>query len=446
MWTEHKKGEENQGAPALSVETVARVVDEAGKAAEGVEKMVDKVMGMWRTEEEPKEAGVLVFGKEAWLKAAVWAKAAEGEVTMMGVTRDKDSLYVEDVVLLEQEATTGSVDMYGDALAAHMEGCAAKGIEPRRCMRVWIHTHPVGVTAPSGTDWRTFRETFGGGDHAVMFIMCAESGWRCAKLAVAWEGVRFESDLKVWTPELRGVGVDREVVRGLVEEFGSKVKAPAAHVWDAAGPGRGPVVNLGGYSGLGMYGEPMDDGWGEYREEAAAANVDVKGEEAAIAFVREVVDQVLVLKKGGVWGMVDVKDLWDGALGRIGRSVYRYTKKNNSWTIMEEGACPSSVGEGGRYADAVPAGAGGDGKIEDVMEKVLRAEALSGEEVMWVLDRLVDEAEDVCEVMRAADAAAEDVNDAEEVADSFRAAREQVEALDGWPDKWVEPTGDRMWE
>ena len=138
--------------------------------------------------------------------------------------------------------------------------------------------------------------------------------------------------------------------------------------------------------------------------------------------------------------MVDVKDLWDGALGRIGGSVYRHTKKDSSWTLMEKGA----RGGGGRYADAVPAG--GAEKMEDVMETVLRSEALSGEETMWVLDRLVDEAEDVCDVMRAANANVVDVHDAEEIANSFREAREKVEELEGWPDKWVEPTGDRMWD
>ena len=415
MWKEYKKGEENQSALALSVETVAGVVDVAKKEAEGTEKMVEKVMGIWGAGKEPDEAGMLVFGEEAWLKAMVWARAAEGEVTMMGVTRDKDSLYVEDVVLLEQEATGGSVDMYGGTLAAHMEKCAAKGIEPRRCMRVWMHTHPSGVTGPSGTDWRTFRETFGGGDHAVMFIMCAETAWRCAKLAVVWEGVRFESDLKVWTPELRGVGVDRAVVRELVEEFRSKVKPPAAvaREWD---------VN------------EVYDYWGrQYAVPEEPGRVEELGSVGGG-------DQVLALKKGGVWGVVDVKDLWDGALGRIGGSVYRHTKKDSSWTLMEKGA----RGGGGRYADAVPAG--GAEKMEDVMETVLRSEALSGEETMWVLDRLVDEAEDVCDVMRAANANVVDVHDAEEIANSFREAREKVEELEGWPDKWVEPTGDRMWD
>lgn len=417
MWPEYKKGEEKQSALALSVEAVAKAVGGAQGEAAKAEKMVEKVMRMWAVEEEPKGAGVLVFGKEAWLKVMVWATAADGEVTMMGVTRDKDALYVEDVVLLDQEVTTVSVDMYGGALAAHMEECAAKGIEPRGCMRVWIHTHPRGVTAPSGTDWATFRETFGGGDHAVMFIMCAESGWMCAKLAVVWEGVRFETDLKVWTPTLGEA--DRAVVKGLVEEFRGKVRAPAAsvHVQEK------------------WFGEGEYD-WGQQW-------ADVCGVEEPGRVMGAVLGgQVLVLKKGGVWGMVDVKDLWDGALGRIGGSVYRYGKKGGLWTYVE--AMPG----GGATVGGGPVGTAAreERKMEDVMEKVLRAGALSGEEVMWVLDRLVDEAEDVCEVMRAGVASAEELQDAEEVADSFREVREKVEVLDGWPDRWVEPADDRMWE
>src|SRR6185295_1768088 len=69
-----------------------------------------------------------------------------------------------------------------NAVADHFDSHLEQGVQPVRCGRLWIHTHPGGSALPSSTDEETFVRGFGSCDWAVMMIL-ARSGQTYARLA-----------------------------------------------------------------------------------------------------------------------------------------------------------------------------------------------------------------------------------------------------------------------
>jgi len=111
------------------------------------------------------------FTPYAWAKMIYLRDKLDTEVSAFGVTALEDDGLIEDVVLFEQEVSAGSVDVEADAVNDMMAELDEQGIDPYRCTRVWIHTHPAGIGTPSGVDERTFKEeVFTGPDWAVMMI------------------------------------------------------------------------------------------------------------------------------------------------------------------------------------------------------------------------------------------------------------------------------------
>lgn len=107
----------------------------------------------------------------AMLKLSYLCHAAETEIGGFGVSGEKDLLYVDDFELLRQASTIASTDLDDEAVADHIERYAERGIEPVRCGRIWIHTHPGSSPTPSMTDEQTFSRCFGGCDWSVMLIL-----------------------------------------------------------------------------------------------------------------------------------------------------------------------------------------------------------------------------------------------------------------------------------
>jgi proteasome lid subunit RPN8/RPN11 len=107
----------------------------------------------------------------AWLKLQFLCHAGPTEVAAFGLAAPDDPLFLEDILVVRQNATPVTVAFDDEAVADLFDGMVDAGIEPGRFARVWLHTHPGASVEPSGTDEDTFHRVFGGCDWAVMGIL-----------------------------------------------------------------------------------------------------------------------------------------------------------------------------------------------------------------------------------------------------------------------------------
>ena len=117
-------------------------------------------------------SNALKWTRSAYLKLLFMCKAADTEIGGFGITDPLDPLRVIDFELIKAEVTTSFVDFCDVSMAQFQAAQAEKGIHPRQCRRIWVHTHPSGMGAtPSGQDRQTFDTYFKDMDYGVMFIM-----------------------------------------------------------------------------------------------------------------------------------------------------------------------------------------------------------------------------------------------------------------------------------
>jgi hypothetical protein len=113
----------------------------------------------------------LTFSPLAWLKLQFLCHAGPTEVAAFGLSSKADPLYLDDVLVVKQRATSVSVAFDDGAVADLFDRMLDAGIPPARFGRVWLHTHPGVSVEPSGTDEATFARVFGACDWAVMAIL-----------------------------------------------------------------------------------------------------------------------------------------------------------------------------------------------------------------------------------------------------------------------------------
>jgi len=119
----------------------------------------------------------LRFTPYAFAKMLYMKDKGSTEVSGFALTDEKDPYLVIDFIVPEQECTGATTEMSADGIVAVFdrvsgpEKFGGMGLSPGRFGRIWVHTHPGFSSEPSGTDWSTFRETFGGKDWAIMFIL-----------------------------------------------------------------------------------------------------------------------------------------------------------------------------------------------------------------------------------------------------------------------------------
>lgn len=140
----------------------------------------------------------LRFTPYAWAKLRFMCESASTEIGGYGLTDEDDELLVTDFLLVKQVTSSTSVDFDSQDRNRMLAEMDAEGIPPRRCTRVWIHTHPEGVNRPSGFDDVIFRKNFSGQDFAVMFIMArgSENGVY-ARARLEYKGRVFQSEMNV---------------------------------------------------------------------------------------------------------------------------------------------------------------------------------------------------------------------------------------------------------
>ena len=113
----------------------------------------------------------LIFAPLAWLKLQFFLHAGSTEIGGFGISSADDLLYIEEFRTVRQSVSAVTVEFDDQAVADHFDRCVDQGIEPQRCARIWIHTHPGESAQPSQTDEKTFMRVFGACDWSVMFIV-----------------------------------------------------------------------------------------------------------------------------------------------------------------------------------------------------------------------------------------------------------------------------------
>ncbi len=129
----------------------------------------------------PSDLPTLTFSPLAWLKLKYLCHAGDTEIGGFGLSSESDPFYIEDILVPRQDTTAVHVSFHPDSVADITEDLVERGVEPNRCRRVWIHTHPGTSPNPSSTDERTFQDVFGRCDWSVMFIL-ARGGDTYARL------------------------------------------------------------------------------------------------------------------------------------------------------------------------------------------------------------------------------------------------------------------------
>ncbi len=137
----------------------------------------------------------------AWLKYRSMCRGVDTEMAMMGISAEDDPFFIEDFVVLQQEASAAYVEFTDEAIADFVEDMAdRRNIPTWRFFRVWAHTHPGNSPHPSGTDHDTLGRVWARAPWAIMLIMARDFSL-FAKLRVnCLEGpvpFHLEKELKV---------------------------------------------------------------------------------------------------------------------------------------------------------------------------------------------------------------------------------------------------------
>jgi proteasome lid subunit RPN8/RPN11 len=123
----------------------------------------------------------LRFTPYAWAKWEFLRDRGPTEIAGFGISALEDSLLVEDLVLIPQQATVTTVAFDDLAVAEFFDEQVDRGLRPEQFARIWLHTHPGHSPQPSGTDEETFAQVFGNCSWAVMAIL-AQGGDAYARL------------------------------------------------------------------------------------------------------------------------------------------------------------------------------------------------------------------------------------------------------------------------
>ena len=119
----------------------------------------------------PEPAPQLVFSPAAWLKLMFFLHAGDHEVGGFGISSEHNPLYVEQFLTVSQTVSPVNVQFDDAAVADYFDRCVDAGLQPERCGRIWVHTHPADSPNPSCTDEETFQRVFGSCHWAVMCIV-----------------------------------------------------------------------------------------------------------------------------------------------------------------------------------------------------------------------------------------------------------------------------------
>ena len=113
----------------------------------------------------------LIFSPAAWLKWQFFCHAGDTEVAGFGLSSPRNPLYLDDLLVIRQRATSVTVAFDDHAVADLFDELTDLTISPSRFARIWLHTHPGSSVTPSSVDESTFSRCFGSTDWGVMGIL-----------------------------------------------------------------------------------------------------------------------------------------------------------------------------------------------------------------------------------------------------------------------------------
>jgi proteasome lid subunit RPN8/RPN11 len=120
----------------------------------------------------------------------------EIEISGWAVSDPKDPLLIIDFQTIKQEGGYATTEIDDDAQSDYLLAMADAGIEPERCCRIWVHTHPGKWVDPSGQDVETFERYTKGADWGVMLIVGDGTMRARMKIGKVFEGA-FEIPVAV---------------------------------------------------------------------------------------------------------------------------------------------------------------------------------------------------------------------------------------------------------
>lgn len=124
-----------------------------------------------RQSRSERRTRALTFSALAWLKFQFLCHAGPTEVGGFALSHPDEPLFVEDVLVVQQNCTVVSVAFEDVAVADLFDEMADAGIPPNRFARIWLHTHPGASVDPSSVDETTFARVFGACDWSIMAIL-----------------------------------------------------------------------------------------------------------------------------------------------------------------------------------------------------------------------------------------------------------------------------------
>lgn len=122
----------------------------------------------------------VVFSQHVWEKIYGWCRAADTEISGMGLVKKEGGVFkVYDIFLPEQECTGSSTEMNQDALAALITKLHKTKI-PADHFRCWMHTHYNFNVFWSGTDVDTIEQLIGSSGDWMLSIVVNQAGdYKC---------------------------------------------------------------------------------------------------------------------------------------------------------------------------------------------------------------------------------------------------------------------------
>ena len=105
------------------------------------------------------------------------------EAGAFGISTIDDPLTIIDLGIPHQTCSVAFMEFDDEKIAQYVDEQFMLGRQPCECTRIWIHTHPKGVSSPSGVDEDTFEKIFGKYDWSAMVIF-PKDGTAYARLKI----------------------------------------------------------------------------------------------------------------------------------------------------------------------------------------------------------------------------------------------------------------------
>lgn len=136
------------------------------------------------------------------------------EVTMFGITKLDDPLYVTEFALVKQKVNYASSDCDPEGMVDHICKYINKGIPPLNSERIWFHTHPMtgdSSANPSTKDMNTWNDPDNKHKNFMVMGILSKSGQITCKLRIRGDFSSIVTGLN--SPLVHEVDIPIEIVK-----------------------------------------------------------------------------------------------------------------------------------------------------------------------------------------------------------------------------------------